>query len=104
MNTPPKPSAIGNCLEWTGSRDKDGYGMVKIHGKMHRAHRISLEIKIGRKLKKNEWALHLCDNPPCYRQDHLVVGDALDNSTMARAKKQTLADKFLPGYTTIYTK
>lgn len=90
------------CFFWPGSKDKDGYGMVKIKGKQLRAHRVALEIKIGRKLKRNEFAMHSCDNPPCINAKHLSVGDAKINNTHARAKIKTLADKHLSGWQKIY--
>jgi peptidoglycan/xylan/chitin deacetylase (PgdA/CDA1 family) len=39
-----------------------------------------MECAIGRKLRPDEFILHACDHPPCYRLDHLSVGSALDNN------------------------
>lgn len=91
-----------DCLLWPGAKDKDGYGFVKIRGKNHKAHRVALEIKLGRKLQANEWSLHLCDTPACFNADHLVVGDVKENNAMRRNNQTTLADRFLPGWSEIH--
>ena len=90
------------CKEWTVVKDKDGYGFVKIKGKQLRAHRVALEIKIGRKLKKGEMAMHLCNNPPCIESSHLITGTVSDNNQMRRDRQITLADKLLNGWKEIY--
>lgn len=90
------------CLNWPGACDKDAYGLVKIKGKQHRVHRVALEISIGRKLESGECALHICNNPNCFNPAHLVVGDIKKNNQMKRDEQITLADKFLPGWETIY--
>lgn len=85
-----KKKPHGACVLWPGSKDKDGYGFVKIRGKQLRAHRVSLERKIGRPLGR-DWALHLCDNPSCVNADHLAVGSVAENNRQSRAKRVTLA-------------
>lgn len=44
------------CVEWTGRKDKHGYGLYKIKGKRHP-----------------------CDVRNCINPDHLFVGTNLDN-------------------------
>lgn len=83
------------CILWPGSRDKDGYGFVKINGKQYRAHRVALEKKIGRKLVGKECALHSCDNASCVNHDHLRVGSKKENNAQALAKRNTLAKSIL---------
>ena len=90
------------CKLWPGGKDKDGYGRVKIHGRDLFAHRIALEIKIGRKLNRDEVAMHLCDNPPCFNPNHLKVGNARENKQMERDGAETLANKLLSGWKDIY--
>ena len=44
------------------------------------AHRVALELKLGRSLQPGEVARHSCDTPLCVNPDHLSVGSAQDNS------------------------
>jgi hypothetical protein len=90
------------CKIWEGHKDRDGYGQVKIKGKVYRANRVALEISLGRKLKKEEVAMHLCGNPSCIKSDHLVVGTTRENNEMKRTKEITLADRLLSGWDKFY--
>ena len=90
------------CIIWPGAKDKDGYGFVKINGKQFRSHRIALEIKIGRKLKDGEIAMHECDNPSCIEQSHLSVGTVKKNNEQARLKQETFVKKYLKGWEKLY--
>lgn len=93
---------MSKCILWTGAKDKDGYGRVKINGKLRRAHRISLEIKIGRLLNRKEIAMHLCDNPSCINKDHLEVGTTKENNRQARKRRKCISDNLLKGWRKLY--
>ena len=67
-----------DCLTWDDARDKDGYGVFKLAGKQWRTHRYVMH-KMGHDIE-NKMVLHKCDNPSCYRPDHLYVGTAKDNT------------------------
>ena len=64
---------VGACEEWQGPRDKDGYGVVKVAGRMVRTHRAVWEQTYGL-IPARLSVLHSCDNPPCVRPDHLMLG------------------------------
>jgi hypothetical protein len=76
--------------------------MVKLNGKQTRAHRVSLEIKLGRRLKGSEISMHLCNNPGCIEPQHLQLGTVSENNKMKRALQVTLADKNLKGWQDLY--
>lgn len=68
----------GECIVWTGKRDRNGYGLVSLERqKWSFAHRAAWFLAHG------EWPsgviLHSCDNPACVNLDHLSDGSAADN-------------------------
>lgn len=71
------------CWAWTASKNKDGYGQVRVNGTMHLAHRIAWLLFHG------TWPPHLChycDQPDCVRPSHLWDGDAKQNYEDSRSK------------------
>ncbi len=82
------------CWSLSGKPDSWGYHFVHFAGKKWRAHRISLEWKIGRKLLPNEFSCHSCDNPACVNPDHLWVGDVRSNNRDADIKGRNYRGKF----------
>ena len=75
-----------DCWIWIGERMKSGYGRIWKNERSVSAHRIALEIKIGRRLKAAECSLHHCDNPSCVNPNHLWIGTKSENNS-DRAKK-----------------
>lgn len=69
------------CWEWTGSRNREGYGNFYTgqRGKMSMAHRFSWEIYNGKRIPKRKKILHWCDNPPCVHPLHLRLGTQKQN-------------------------
>lgn len=98
-----RKALLKDCKLWKATKDKDGYGFVKLYGKQVRVHRVALEIKIGRKLNNSEIAMHLCNNPSCFEKTHLKVGTVKENNRAKRNLQVTLADKYLKGWKQIYT-
>lgn len=72
------------CIEWTGATS-GGYGVQRIAGKNVRVHRKTWEDSKG-PIPEGLIVMHMCDNPPCYRLDHLALGTHQDNSDDKFAK------------------
>jgi hypothetical protein len=83
----------GDCWEWRGSRNADGYGILHAGqgpGKFLRAHRVSWEVHCGH-IPGGLSVLHRCDNPPCVNPAHLYVGtqqqNVIDRANRKRGKE-----------------
>lgn len=74
-------SAGPGCWLWTGTRNRQGYGMFG----RRLAHRVSLALAEG-PIPEGKFALHRCDNPPCVNPKHLYAGTASDNMRDALAR------------------
>lgn len=74
------------CWPWKRARlrKRGGYGQIRIKGRLLYAHRVALEIKLGRPIVG--MACHSCDNPPCCNPAHLFEGTAKSNAHDAAKK------------------
>lgn len=72
---------IGDCLVWTGAMTTDGYGRLKVNGRMERTHRAAWVAHHGPIPSETPLVLHRCDNPPCSEISHLFLGTTQDNVT-----------------------
>lgn len=66
------------CAEWTGRRNRGGYGLTRACGKPLLAHRQAWAIAFG-PIPDGLCVLHRCDNPPCCEPTHLFLGTRADN-------------------------
>lgn len=92
-----------DCWEWSGLRNARGYGKISLWpAGMGYTHRVAWELATGEILTRNDDIGHICDNPPCARNDapgwyqvngvllprrgHLFKGTRADNMADAVAK------------------
>jgi hypothetical protein len=79
------------CWEWTGTRNRDGYGQLKLKGGKgypFRAHRVAYEAAYG-PIPDGMIVCHSCDNPPCCNPEHLWLGTHKDNAADRTAKRRS---------------
>lgn len=80
-------ASLGRCWVWTGSRNADGYGIIRGDkdpetGKqpLVLAHRLALVAALNRPLGEGLVACHRCHYRRCVRPSHLYEGTLSDNN------------------------
>ena len=69
--------ASGNCWEWTGYKNHDGYGQINFNGKLL-THRFIYEYLHG-PIPDGLQIDHLCRNPACANPKHLEAVSHQEN-------------------------
>jgi len=87
-----KRSMSTPCWEWTGCRNKRGYGTVMFQGKVWRTSRLAWFLAKGHHPGNME-VCHQCDNPPCFNPEHLFLGTHSDNMENAASKSRLVSHK-----------
>lgn len=76
-----------DCWIWIGAKHEDGYGLVKISGKLRRAHRVSFELA-GGTFDHGPLVIHgACNNPSCVNPAHLSSGSYIQNEADKKRDK-----------------
>jgi hypothetical protein len=75
----------GECFVWTKSANLKGYGQGWWDGRLQYVTHLRWQLEHG-PLEKGQMILHRCDNPPCYRLEHLFPGTNQDNMDDMKAK------------------
>lgn len=67
------------CWVWQLSKDRDGYGLMKVQGKPRFVHRLSYEAFVGQ-IPEGLQLDHLCRNRACCNPEHLEPVTSQENT------------------------
>ena len=96
MTTYPARIDPNGCWEWQGPLNHHGYGLIRTRSDNRtRFHRRSFEIAYG-PIPTGMIVCHRCDNPACFRPDHLFLGTQRDNMHDMAAKGRKPKPVILP--------
>lgn len=68
----------GECWEWQRTTNGQGYGEIRVNGRMVYAHRLAYALGAG-PIPDGMHILHSCDNPRCINPAHLSPGTRSKN-------------------------
>ena len=80
-----KVEKTDGCWIWTAAKHPHGYGKFVVNNTVYPAHRISWELHNG-EIPEGQCVMHICDNTPCIRPDHLRIGTHAENMADRDAK------------------
>lgn len=85
------------CWLWEGSKYQNGYGWLKVFGKVVSVHRFSYELHRG-PIPEGMHILHSCDVRHCVNPDHLRVGTHQKNMAEAAERGRIPSGSRHPQY------
>ena len=74
-----EPLVWSSCVVWTGSLNSDGYGELRVNGRMVRAHRYAWEREHG-PIPDGREVDHKCYERSCVNVDHLRLATHAENT------------------------
>lgn len=85
----------GDCLLWTGAKERNGYGKINLDGKYIPAHRAAWIAFKGEDPGKL-FVCHRCDVRACIETEHLFLGEHRDNMEDMLSKERQARGAELP--------
>ena len=82
-----KVDKSGDCWEWKGAKNPDGYGRFRLRSRLVQAHRFVYSLAYGN-IPRGLCVCHHCDNPGCVNPNHLFLGTLVDNQRDSIAKER----------------
>lgn len=85
----------GDCLVWTGTKNRSGYGVFTIgrDGLYYTCspHRVAWMIDRGMMIPPGMEVDHLCSNRACAKPDHLEIVDRAENVARSLMRKRVVS-------------
>ena len=76
------PRISGACIEFSGGKQRKGYGYTQFMGRQYLAHRLAYALNeyLHPDALRGVVIRHACDNPSCVNVEHLSPGTTQDNT------------------------
>ena len=81
----------GTCRWFPGAKGRDGYGKVRVGGKLVSVHRLVYEQLVG-PIPEGLHIDHLCNNRACVNVEHLEPVTQAENNRRAAARRRVLKE------------
>ena len=79
---------MSDCVEYTGAKNKKGYGWRRYKGYPTLAHRAAWMEEKG-EIPEDMTIHHICYNPPCINVEHLMIMTRAENTADRTYTKKT---------------